>query len=84
MNNGLHPTAEAELDQVLGADDEDAVTVDLVYAVDVVPASEQSAEENAARTITPSGAIADMGGTTLAERETHPTGHLNVGQRPSE
>lgn len=80
MNNGLHPTAEAELDQVIGADDEDAVTVDLVYVVDVVPASEQTPEENAARTLTPSGAISDMGGTTLAERVTHPTGHLNVGQ----
>lgn len=80
LGNGLHPTGEAELDQVLGADDEDAETVDLVYAVDVVPASLQAPEE-AAHTYTPSAALGDLGGTTLAERETKPTGHLNVGQR---
>jgi hypothetical protein len=79
LGNGLHPTGPAELDQVLGADDEDASTVDLVYAVSVVPASIQDPAE-AARTYTPSAALGDLGGTTLAERVTHPTGHLNVGQ----
>lgn len=82
LGNGLHPTNEAELDQVIGADDEDAETVDLVYAVDVVPASAQAPEE-AANTYTPSAALGDLGGTTLAERETMPEGHLNVGQRAS-
>jgi len=79
LGNGLHPTGEAELDQVLGADNDDADTVDLVYAVPVVPASIQDPAE-AARTYTPSAALGDLGGTTLAERVVHPTGHLNVGQ----
>lgn len=81
LGNGLHPTGEAELDQVLGADDEDAETVDLVYAVDAIPASIQDPAE-AARTYTPSAALGDLGGTTLAERVTMPTGHLNIGQAP--
>jgi hypothetical protein len=82
LGNGCHPTEAAELDQVLGADDEDAVTVDLVYAVASVPAGRLSPED-APRTYTPSKALGDLGGTTLAERETHPEGHLNVGQRDS-
>jgi hypothetical protein len=83
LGNGLHPTGAAELDQVIGADDEDALTVDLVYAVAVVPASLQAPDE-AAHTYTPSAALGDLGGTTLAERETMPTGHLGVGQRPDQ
>jgi len=79
MGNGLSPMAEAELDQVIGADDEDAVTVDLVYAVDVVPASELAPEDNH-KAYTPSAALGDLGGSTLAERVTVPEGHLNVGQ----
>jgi hypothetical protein len=82
LGNGCHPTEPAELDQVIGADDEDAETVDLVYAVASVPAGRQSPED-APRTYTPSRALGDLGGTTLAERETLPEGHLNVGQRDS-
>lgn len=80
LGNGLHPTAPAELDQVIGAEDEDALNVDLVYAVAVVPASDQAPEE-AANTYTPSAALGDLGGTTLAERETKPEGHNSVGQK---
>ena len=79
LDVGLHPTGEAELDQVIGADDEDAENVDLVYAVAVVPASAQAPEESA-HTYTPSAALGDLGGTTLAERVTAPGGHNNVGQ----
>lgn len=83
MDCGCHPTGPADLDQVIGADDEDAVTVDLVYAVDAVPAGRQAPEDNP-RTYTPSAALGDLGGTTLAERVTMPEGHLNVGQKPAE
>lgn len=83
LGNGLHPTSEAELDQVLGADDEDALTVDLVYAVDVVPASLQAPEE-AAHTYVPSAAVADMGGNTLAERVEKPEAHMGIGRDADE
>lgn len=79
LGNGLHPTGEAVLDDVLGDEDEDAVNVDLVYAVPVVPASLQAPEE-AANTYVPSAGIADMGGNTLAERVEHPQAHLGIGQ----
>jgi hypothetical protein len=79
---GLHPTGPAELDQIVGVDDEDAVGVSLVYAVPVVPASLQAPEE-ASNTYTPSAALGDLGGTTLAERTTAPEGHLAKGTADS-
>lgn len=56
LNRGLHPQQEASFD---GARDEDGA---LVYSVAVIPAS---GDERAAATVTPSKAIADLGGSTV-------------------
>ena len=66
INLGLHPQGEAQFDGA-GPKNKLTGTVALTYSVEVVPASSQTPEENAASTYTPSKAIVDQGGSTLPD-----------------
>jgi hypothetical protein len=63
---GLHPQGEARFDGQEGDTDPRSYgSATLVYSVEVVPATDEGTE--AAATYTPSFAIKDQGGSTLAE-----------------